>query len=235
MSDKQFDPANHIIKLKGSDYLEVKWRLVWLRDKHPNAVIETELVAHDDKLAIFKATVEIPIEGGEGGGSATGWGSETPGDFRDYIEKAETKAIGRALAALGFGTQFAGYEDGAANDRPVDAPVKRQDPQRQRNVSVNTLSDGVGATQTSAKAEETAPGLLPATERQQQMIQEAAQAVNLTPGTLEAECKVTFGTAVADLNRRDAQLMLDRLNKRRKPPAQAQMIDTNNIAERARS
>jgi hypothetical protein len=121
----------------------------------------------------------------------------------------------------------------------VDSPVNRAKPTdapaRQRNVSQNTVPDGAGATQTNATAEETAPGLLPATERQQQMIQEAAQAVNLTPGTLEAECKVTFGTAVADLNRRDAQLMLDRLNKRRKPATQAQMIDTNNVAERARS
>ncbi len=41
------------------------------------------------------------------GGRATGYGSEAQGDFADYIEKAETKAIGRALAALGYGTQFA--------------------------------------------------------------------------------------------------------------------------------
>ena len=141
-----FDPARHITQLKGSDYLEVKWRLVWLRDRHPDAVIETELIAHDDKLAIFKATVSVPGPSG----SATGFGSETPGDFRDYIEKAETKAIGRALAALGFGTQFAGYEDGASNDRPVDSPVKRDALPRQRNVSQNTVPQRSGSPQTNA-------------------------------------------------------------------------------------
>jgi hypothetical protein len=96
-----FEPARYLSRVNGSDYLEVKWRLVWLRTMHPDAAIETELIAHDDGVAIFRARVAIPR-----GGSATGYGSETAGDFRDYLEKAETKAMGRALAALGFGTQF---------------------------------------------------------------------------------------------------------------------------------
>jgi hypothetical protein len=96
-----FDPSQHLTRVGGSDYLEVKWRLVWLRSLHPDATMETQLVDHVDDVAIFRAEVRIPE-----GGSATGWGSESAGDFRDYLEKAETKAIGRALAALGFGTQF---------------------------------------------------------------------------------------------------------------------------------
>ncbi len=53
-------------------------------------------------MAVFRAEVILP-----NGGRATGYGSEAQADFADYIEKAETKAIGRALAALGYGTQFA--------------------------------------------------------------------------------------------------------------------------------
>ena len=98
-----FDPSKYLTRVNGSDYLEVKWRLVWLRLRHPDATIETELVDHVDSTAIFRAQIAIP-----GGGSSTGWGSESAGDFRDYLEKAETKAIGRALAALGFGAQFCG-------------------------------------------------------------------------------------------------------------------------------
>src|SRR5690606_15752842 len=75
---------------------------LWLRTEHPDAAITTELIRSDDQCAVFKATVQIP-----GGGSATGHGSETASDFSDYIEKAETKALGRALNALGFGAQFA--------------------------------------------------------------------------------------------------------------------------------
>ena len=101
MSEKSFDASRYLRKLNGKDYLEVKWRLLWLRTEHPEAAISTELVKHEAGLALFRARVSLP-EGGE----ATGWGSETSSDFSDYIEAAETKALGRALAALGYGTQF---------------------------------------------------------------------------------------------------------------------------------
>src|SRR5215203_4156621 len=102
-----FDPTPYLRQLHvhgrggGADYLDVKWRLLWLRKEHPDAEIMTELVQHDPQMAIFKATVTVPS-----GGKATGYGSETASDFPDFIEKAETKAIGRALNALGYGAQF---------------------------------------------------------------------------------------------------------------------------------
>ena len=103
----EFDPTPYLRQLHvpgrggGADYLNVKWRLLWLRKEHPDAEIVTELVQHDPQMAIFKATVTVPT-----GGKATGYGSETASDFPDFIEKAETKAIGRALNALGYGAQF---------------------------------------------------------------------------------------------------------------------------------
>ena len=33
-------------RVNGADYLEVKWRLLWLRTNHPDAVIETEMMSH---------------------------------------------------------------------------------------------------------------------------------------------------------------------------------------------
>lgn len=128
-----FDPSDKLKKVSNADYLEVKWRVFWFRDDHPDGLIETELVEHGDNFAIFKATVTKPYQLDEHGtiirrgGTATGHGSETYGDFRDYLEKAETKAIGRALAMLGYGTQFANeIEDGSDKERPVDSPVKEQ-------------------------------------------------------------------------------------------------------------
>lgn len=122
-AEDTFDPAKHLTKVGQADYMEVKWRLVWLRDQHPDAAITTDLVHHDPErqFAVFRALVTIP-----GGGSATGWGTEDQSDFRDYVEKAETKAVGRALAALGFGTQFVpDFEFGATEGRVVDSPVAR--------------------------------------------------------------------------------------------------------------
>lgn len=99
MAQQPFDPNQYISKVKGRDYLEVKWRIAWLRSEHPDAVLETSLTSHEDGRAIVCARVTFPD-----GGSATGWGSETESSFENYIEKAETKAIGRALTALGYGT-----------------------------------------------------------------------------------------------------------------------------------
>jgi hypothetical protein len=84
MTNTQFDPARHLTLVSGKEYLEVKWRLVWLRSEHPNAKIITELISHHDNEAVFKAEVIIPD-----GGSAMGWGSEDARGFGDYLEKAE--------------------------------------------------------------------------------------------------------------------------------------------------
>jgi hypothetical protein len=69
-------------------------------------------------LAIFKATVRDGT-----GGVGTGTKSESAANFPDFIEAAETGAIGRALASLGFGTQFA--PELQEQHRIVDSPVTR--------------------------------------------------------------------------------------------------------------
>nr|MDQ6907406.1 hypothetical protein [Chloroflexota bacterium] len=108
---KRFDPTKYLrtIKVRGGTqqtYLPVTARLLWLRTDHPDAQLVTEALRLDEKSAIFKATVTLP-----GGAVAVGHGSEAAGDFGDFIEKAETKAIGRALTALGYGTEFAEGQD----------------------------------------------------------------------------------------------------------------------------
>ncbi|MGQ9674038.1 MAG: hypothetical protein ACUVX1_00015 [Chloroflexota bacterium] len=157
---KSFDASKYLTKLQGRDYLEVKWRLLWLRTEHPEAVVNTELVLPPSQLtgkdgesfALFKATVSIP-----GAGSATGWGSETAKDFRDYIEKAETKALGRALAALGFGTQFCEdfdfttRDNGHTVDSPVDSPRSRSAAASAPSASSGPAAHGSGSLATPAQ------------------------------------------------------------------------------------
>jgi hypothetical protein len=128
-----FDPQPHLIKLPRKvkdratghyttvydDYLEVKWRLCWFRDRYPHGVITTEEVCVD--LALGYARYKATVEDGQGG-RATGYGTETAAEFADYCERAETRALGRALAALGIGTQFIGM-DLTEGEHIVDAPV----------------------------------------------------------------------------------------------------------------
>ncbi len=142
MEGKVFDPNKHMRQLRGrggeSDYLDAKWRIVWVRSEFPDAVIATEAIklvtegTPKDRIAIFKAVVILPGDQGQ----ATGFGSETESDFKDFLEKAETKAISRALQHLGYGTAFA-QDDG---DLVTDAPVETKRAQ-QRVAKINNDHD----------------------------------------------------------------------------------------------
>lgn len=193
-----FDPGRYLTKVGSADYLEVKWRLVWLRNNHPDAHLDTELVSHIDQMAIFKATISIP-----GGGSATGFGSEGFNDFREYIEKAETKAIGRALAALGFGTQFCPDFDFGSNNGVVDSPI---DFASTRGRRMNSGSSGGGGTASTGQS---------ATPRQIQFVQSIARDRGLTEEQLDAEIESLYGKPLAQLDRKDASAFIERLQTRR--------------------
>ncbi|MBV9231513.1 MAG: hypothetical protein JOZ18_19550 [Chloroflexi bacterium] len=145
-----FNPNDYVIQIKSKDgfrdYLPVQWRLVWFRTAFPQGTIETEILhldidreteeevevwdsekeqhekitKHGKGFVIYKATVKDGK-----GGVATGTKMEKAASFGDWLEKAETGAIGRALAALGFGTQFAPELN--EEHRIVDSPVARND------------------------------------------------------------------------------------------------------------
>jgi hypothetical protein len=107
-----------LLDLRGKDYLEVKWRLVWFREEHPDWSIETMFVATAPDSALAKATVKDE----DGRIVATSHKFENKQGFGDFLEKAETGAIGRALALIGFGTQFCADELDEG-ERVVDSPV----------------------------------------------------------------------------------------------------------------
>jgi hypothetical protein len=148
-------------------------------------------------MAVFKASVSIP-----GSGSATGWGSEHYNDFRDYIEKAETKALGRALAALGFGTQFCpDFDFGSAAGHVVDAPINLDARRDQSRETANTTG---GGTQDFR-----------ATEKQRQYLMSIAKDLGITEEALHTESTASFGRDIATLTRRDASQFIERLQQRK--------------------
>jgi len=108
-----------ILKLRGKDYLEVKWRLVWFREDHPDWSIETKIIQHD----LEKSVVSARIFNEKGRVIATGHKQEDKKGFADHLEKAETGSIGRALALCGYGTQFDGGEL-AEGSRLADSPIQ---------------------------------------------------------------------------------------------------------------
>lgn len=120
-----FDPRAFVKKIQvggrnsgtTADYLEVKCRLLWVRAEHPDAHMESRLARLDGDLVVMSAKVCL-----SNGAEAMGHGSCRASEA-DAVEKAETAALGRALAALGYGTQFALYEE----SRVVDAPAERRE------------------------------------------------------------------------------------------------------------
>ena len=164
MGEQAFNPREHLMQIKSSqgprDYLPVQWRLVWFRSLCPHGTIETEIIHLDldreteeevfvwnsekrrsekiTKRARGFAIVRAVVKDGMGG-VATGTKSEKAASFPDFLEKAETGSIGRALAELGFGTQFTGDELDEMH-RIVDSPVDRASSNGADNEGTNTRS-----------------------------------------------------------------------------------------------
>ena len=139
-----FSPQQHLVPMEEDQYLPVQWRLVWFHQATgPRAGYVTVEVEHD-RSAGFARFLTIAWDGcGESwhplkvhgvelavcGRVATGEGSESQSQFPDYYEAAATKALGRALAGLGFGTQFATERVDLADQegppaRPPSKPAK---------------------------------------------------------------------------------------------------------------
>jgi hypothetical protein len=146
---RSFNPNEHVIQLKSKDglkdYLPVQWRIVWFRGVCPQGTIDTEELECDLDREVEaevyvwnaeKRRSEKVIKKAKGyaryrtvvtdgkGGRASGTKSESAVNFSDYVEKAETGSVGRALANLGYGTQFTGEEFNEEH-RIVDSPVER--------------------------------------------------------------------------------------------------------------
>ena len=111
-----------LISLKGKDYLQVAHRLVWFNEASDRFRVETDFVLVNDEKTIARAKVTVFNNEGIEVKCATATKRETKKDFSDHTEKAETGAIGRALALMGYGTQFA-IADLDEGNRLADSPV----------------------------------------------------------------------------------------------------------------
>lgn len=130
-----------LLNLRGKTYLQVAHRLVWFREDHPTGVIRTTLKAQqgegNNEYAVFQAEIHIMTDKGPML-VATAHKKETRGGFEDFLEKAETGAIGRALALLGFGTAFTASE--------LDEGMRLADAPLDMNATTKTTLSVTGST-----------------------------------------------------------------------------------------
>jgi hypothetical protein len=110
-----------ISDIKGKPYMQVQQRLLWFREEHPDWSILTEKIEGDKESCLFQAKIIHA-----GAILSTGHKREHKAHFQDFEEKAETGAIGRALANCGYGTQFA--PELLEGDRIVDSPINKEHP-----------------------------------------------------------------------------------------------------------
>lgn len=119
----KFDPAPHVIKLQGKDYLPVAARIAWMRSEHPDWSIVTAPV-NIGQAVYMSATVSD-----NGSILATAHkaiNANRKGPGASYpLEAAETGAIGRALGLCGYGTLSGDLDEGeelADSPQPVATP-----------------------------------------------------------------------------------------------------------------
>jgi hypothetical protein len=127
-----FDPRQHLISLKGKDYLPVAARLVWLNEEAERYTITTNILRLEDTYAVVQATVTVFDKDGNAIKTATALKREDKTHFMDFLEKSETGSVGRALGMLGYGTQFAPEFDemaGQLEPRIVDTPQAAPKPE----------------------------------------------------------------------------------------------------------
>lgn len=203
---RQFNPNEHLRvferrqrQLDGSyktvkvDYLDVKWRIVWFRTEHPNGSIATRLMSEPGvSPAVIQATVTL-----ENGVTATGFGQCGQDDWSDWLEKAETRAIGRALALLGYGTQFCEEFDEIISDSPVESPRSRGVP------------SGPGGQQPAQQSSD------PMTPNQQKYLFSLAREAGVPNDELEEIVHERFGHGVSDLLKTEASALIGSLQELR--------------------
>ncbi|HLT19820.1 MAG TPA: hypothetical protein VKZ96_10210 [Thermomicrobiales bacterium] len=194
---RQLDGSYQTVRV---DYLDVKWRIVWFRTEHPNGSIETRLLSEPGvSPAVVQATVTL-----ENGVTATGFGQCGQDDWSDWLEKAETRAIGRALALLGYGTQFCEDFDEVISDSPVESPARSRNG-RARN------AQPAAASQASLPAS----GGDPMTPNQQKYLFSLAREAGVPNDELEEIVHERFGHGLSDLLKNEASALIGSLQELR--------------------
>jgi hypothetical protein len=141
----KFIPKDHIRNMERDktkpprDYMDVKWRLVWFREEHPNGRIDADVQVIGE-MAIVKAQVwnndGVLIASGMATVRSDARATWSGRDF----EKAETAAVGRALAVAGYGSQFT--DDMDEGDYLADSPVERNQPSNVTQMPSQPMQSG---------------------------------------------------------------------------------------------
>ena len=192
---EKFNPSDNLLWLEKKEkqddgsykpvkkpYLPVAWRVVWFREDHPKGKLLTKIVERGDGWVLL----ESEVYDNDGNLLANALKADTIKNFKDYMEKCDTGAKGRALGFAGYGTQFAPDLD--EGTRLADAPVEN-----------GSKKEWVGGWESE-----------PATRKQVGMIASLAQHNGYVFETVKEGFKKMFGLeSFTELNKGQASKIID--------------------------
>jgi hypothetical protein len=126
---------NGKVKIHGKEYETVASRVKRFLEAKTAWSIETEVHRVDDKSVVMKATIRDETHRVRATGHAEEWRESSQINETSMVENAETSAVGRALAFLGYaGTEIASADEidianrkaGTLHDKPFSHPQTLQ-------------------------------------------------------------------------------------------------------------
>lgn len=145
-----------LLNLKGKKYLMGAYRLQWMNEEVAKFDIQTEFLLLNDEQTIARATVILFDENGHVLKKATATKRETKRDFPDHTEKSESSAIFRALAMMGYGTQYALSDLDEGNrlaDSPLETSKREAKPDPRKTEAEKSMEAAPGVPEVSTKSE----------------------------------------------------------------------------------
>lgn len=128
MSEAKHNKPSGVISIHGREYQTVAYRVQNFREANPLWALVTDIVSRDAECVVMRATISDETGRLLATGHAEEYRTASQINRTSALENAETSAIGRALAALGYGgTEFATanevqnaiHQQGASPNGPI--------------------------------------------------------------------------------------------------------------------
>ena len=101
-----------VVNIRGREYTTVAKRVQDFRERHPEWTLQTDIIHRDVDCVVMRATISDELGRVRANGHAEEYRKASEINRTSALENCETSAIGRALAALGFGgTEFASADE----------------------------------------------------------------------------------------------------------------------------